>query len=304
MIYTLTINPSVDYIVQVEHFQLGKLNRTKSEAKFPGGKGINVSRVLKQLDIPSKALGFVGGFTGTYIKQFLENENILTGFIRVKEDTRINIKLKTGQETEINANGPSISEGDFNALKKQIKQLKTNDILVLAGSIPGSLPKTTYVELVEICKANGTPFVVDAEGELLKKVLPYQPFLIKPNHYELGQIFKTNISIPEEVIPYGKKLIEMGAQNVIVSLADKGAVFISEDFTCLAKVPKGEVKNSVGAGDSMVAGFLAAFEKTKNKETAFRYSVASGSATAFSLELCTKEKVEELFHQVELIKIL
>ncbi|MBS4216023.1 MULTISPECIES: 1-phosphofructokinase [Neobacillus] len=303
MIYTLTLNPSVDYIVKLDSFQLGALHRTENEAKFPGGKGINVSRVLKQMETNSKALGFIGGFTGAYIEQFLETENIETDFVKVVEDSRINIKLKTGQESEINAKGPDISEAAFSLLKDKIRQLNADDLLVLAGSIPGSLPKTTYEELVKICKETGAQFVVDAEGDLLKKVLKYKPFLIKPNHHELGELFDTLISSPEEVIQFGKKLVSMGAENVIVSLADQGAVFINKDSTLLANVPKGKVKNSVGAGDSMVAGFLAAYERTGDLIEAFRYSVASGSATAFSLGLCTKDQVAELLPQVQIKEI-
>lgn len=303
MIYTLTLNPSVDYIVKLDSFQLGELHRTENEAKFPGGKGINVSRVLKQMETNSKALGFIGGFTGAYIEQFLEKENIETDFVKVVEDSRINIKLKTGQETEINAKGPDISKAAFSSLKDKIRQLNADDLLVLAGSIPGSLPKTTYEELVKICKETGAQFVVDAEGDLLKEVLKFKPFLIKPNHHELGALFDTVISSPEEVIPFGKKLVSMGAENVIVSLADQGAVFINKDNTLLANVPKGKVKNSVGAGDSMVAGFLAAYERTGDLKEAFRYSVASGSATAFSLGLCTKDQVAELLPQVQIKEI-
>ncbi|MCM3568852.1 1-phosphofructokinase [Neobacillus mesonae] len=303
MIYTLTLNPSVDYIVKLGSFKLGELNRTNNEAKFPGGKGINVSRVLKQMGTESEALGFVGGFTGTYIEQFLHEENIETDFVRVEEDTRINIKLKTAKETEINAGGPAISEADFQLLIEKIKKLGKTDLIVLAGSIPTSLPVGTYEELVKICRENGTQFVVDAEGDLLKKVIPFQPFLIKPNHHELGDLFQVSISTPEEVIPYGKELINMGAQNVIVSLADKGAVFLNKEMILYAKVPKGQVKNSVGAGDSMVAGFLAAYSQTKDWLEAFKFSVASGSATAFSLGLCTKEKALDVMKQVEITEI-
>jgi len=300
MIYTLTLNPSVDYIVQLECFQLGELNRTTRETKFPGGKGINVSRVLSQLGVTSKALGFNGGFTGKYIEDYLQNEKIDTDFIKVREDTRINIKLKTSQETEINANGPMITEENFNMLKEKVSGLTKNDLLVLAGSIPSTLPTTTYEELVQICKENEVEFVVDAEGELLKKVLPYHPFLIKPNHHELGELFQTTISSCEEVIPYGKKLIEMGAKNVIVSLAGAGAVFINKEISLVAEVPTGIVKNSVGAGDSMVAGFLAEYQNTRNVNNAFPYSVGAGSATAFSLGLCTKDLIEELLVQVKI----
>lgn len=298
MIYTLTLNPSVDYIVELKGFELGELNRTIKEAKFPGGKGINVSRALKELGLKSIALGFNGGFTGEYIDEYLQKEGIDTDFVKVLEDSRINIKLKTGQETEINAKGPEISDQDFHQLKEKIKELTNGDLLVLAGSIPSSLPKTTYEELVKICKQNNVEFVVDAEGDLLKKVLTHQPFLIKPNQHELEELFSTTISTCEEVIPFAKKLLEMGAKNVIVSLAGDGAVFVSHEMALLAEVPKGTVKNSVGAGDSMVAGFLAQYHSTGDLREAFRFSIASGSATAFSLGLCTKEKVIELLPQV------
>nr|WP_263324040.1 1-phosphofructokinase [Neobacillus sp. Marseille-Q6967] len=302
MIYTLTLNPSLDYIVELDQVRIGELNRTKKETKFPGGKGINVSQVLKRVGVNSKALGFIGGFTGDYIEKFLQTQEIKTEFVRVKEDTRINVKVKSDTETEINAKGPDITEENFESLKSKIKELTSEDILVLAGSIPSTMPKNTYEELVKICNENGTKFVVDAEGDLLKNVLPYQPFLIKPNHHELGDLFNTTITSCEEVIPYAKELINLGAQNVIVSLADKGAVLINKDTAITATVPKGEVKSSVGAGDSLVAGFIATYEKTQCIEEAFRFSVAAGSATAFSIGLCTREKIESLLSQVELEK--
>lgn len=300
MIYTLTLNPSVDYIVEADEIVLGELNRSTNEAKFPGGKGINVSRVLRSMEMESKAIGFLGGFTGKYVEEFLNREGIYTGFIKVDGDTRINIKLKADTETEINARGPEISSLSLGLLKEQIKQIGNGDFLVLAGSIPSSMPGTIYEEIVQICKDTGAEVIVDAEGDLLKTVLEYRPFLIKPNHHELGQLFKTEVSSTEEAIFYGKKLIEAGAKNVIVSLAEKGAVYITESTAFTASVPKGEVKSSVGAGDSMVAGFLSRYIKTKDRKEAFRYSVASGSATAFSIGLCTDEKVEKLLPEVKI----
>lgn len=302
MIYTVTLNPSLDYIVEVENLTLGDLNRTKNESKFPGGKGINVSRLLKRMGFPSKALGFVGGFTGLYIKNYLKMEDIETKFVEVHEDTRINVKLKSNSETEVNAKGPTITEADFKKLQDQISQLTSEDTLVLAGSIPSSMESSTYEKLVSICQLNQTKFVVDAEGELLKKVLPFKPFLIKPNHHELGELFNTSFSTAEEVVPYARKLVEMGAENVIVSLAGEGAVLVNREVAFLSNVPKGEVKSSVGAGDSMVAGFLAKYEETKEIEEAFRYSVASGSATAFSIGLATKEMIETLYTSVNITK--
>lgn len=300
MIYTLTLNPSVDYIVEADEIVLGKLNRSTNEAKFPGGKGINVSRVLRSMEMESKAIGFLGGFTGKYVEEFLNREGIYTGFIKVDGDTRINIKLKADIETEINARGPEISSLSLGLLKEQIKQIGNGDFLVLAGSIPSSMPGTIYEEIVQICKDTGAEVIVDAEGDLLKTVLEYRPFLIKPNHHELGQLFNTEVSSTADAIFYGKKLIEAGAKNVIVSLAEKGAVYINESKAYTASVPKGEVKSSVGAGDSMVAGFLSRYMKTKDRKKAFRYSVASGSATAFSFGLCTDEKVEKLLPEVKI----
>ncbi|MCQ6274217.1 1-phosphofructokinase [Bacillus sp. V3B] len=304
MIHTLTLNPSVDYIVKLDKdVKIGELNRSTSEITFPGGKGINVSRVLNRVGVKSKALGFVGGFTGDYIEKYLHHESIETNFIKVEEDTRINIKLKTGKETEINAKGPTIQSEHFEKLKEIVSSLTAEDILVLAGSIPSSLPGTTYEELVKVCEKNRTAFVVDTEGDLLMNVLAYKPILIKPNHHELGNLFGTALSTPKEAIPYAKQLIEMGAQNVIVSLAGDGAVFVNEKYVFVSSIPKGEVKSSVGAGDSMVAGFLAKYEKTQDVLESFQYSVASGSATAFALDLCTKEKVEELLPQVKINQI-
>ncbi|MER2060990.1 MAG: 1-phosphofructokinase, partial [Niallia sp.] len=290
----------VDYIIEVSEVHLGELNRLEQTSKFAGGKGINVSKVLKRMGVQSKALGFVGGFTGSFIETQLLAEKIETDFVKVEEDTRINVKLKADKETELNASGPTISAEKLQELKDKIASLTSDDLLVLAGSVPSTLPKTTYEELVKICHENNVSFVVDAEGELLKAVLPYQPFLIKPNHHELGDLFGTTITNAQEAIPYGKKLLEMGAQNVIVSLAGEGAILISQHEELISTVPKGEVKSSVGAGDSMVAGFLAKYEETQDMKESFRYSIAAGSATAFSIGLCTKEKVESLLPQVQL----
>lgn len=300
MIYTLTLNPSVDYIVELSTFNYGELNRTIEETKFPGGKGINVSRVLKRNDVKSIALGFIGGFTGRYVEEYLHNEGIQTDFFQVDGDTRINIKLKVEKETEINANGPKINQNYIDGLLGKIEVLHQGDILILAGSIPSTMPSDIYEKIVAICLRNKVEFIVDAEGKLLKTVLPFQPFLIKPNHHELGEFFNTKILNVKEAIFYGSKLLNLGAKNVIVSLAEKGAIFVNHEKTLIANVPSGEVKSSVGAGDSMVAGFLATYQNTKNVDEAFRYSVASGSATAFSIGLCTRKKIEEMVSQIEI----
>jgi 1-phosphofructokinase len=303
MIYTLTLNPSVDYIVGLEEVKLGNLNRTNAEAKFPGGKGINVSRVLLSMGVNSVATGFVGGFTGAYVKEYLNREGVKTSFIEVEEDTRINIKLRAKEETEINAQGPNISAENLQDLKREISQLGSSDILVLAGSIPARMPENIYEELVTICNETGAEFVVDAEGGILKKIISYQPFLIKPNHHELGQFFGREIHTCEEAAHYGRKLQEMGAKNVIVSLADKGAVLITGQAAFAANVPKGEMKSSVGAGDSMVAAFLGKYTSGTSIEEAFCYSVAAGSATAFSIGLGSRETAEELLQQIHVTRI-
>ncbi|GIN60957.1 1-phosphofructokinase [Robertmurraya siralis] len=303
MIYTVTLNPSLDYIVKLNQVELGSLNRSSAESKFPGGKGINVSQVLKRVGVNSRALGFIGGFTGAYIEDFLKKNGIETDFVYVNEDTRINVKIKAEEETELNAKGPAILESDFTALKEKIQNLTENDILVLAGSIPTSMPRNTYEELAKICLERKVKWIVDAEEELLKSILMYKPFLIKPNHHELGDFFNVKIESGEQAIPYAQKLVAMGAKNVIVSLADKGAIFVNKDTTLKSNTPTGELKSSVGAGDSMVAGFIAKYELSGDYEEAFRYSVASGSATAFSLGLCTKDKVEEVLTQVKIEKV-
>lgn len=289
MIYTVTLNPSLDYIVELDEVSLGGINRSQNESKFPGGKGINVSQVLNRFGVDSRALGFVGGFTGKYIDTFLKSQGIETDFIEVSEDSRINVKLRANSETEINAKGPTILPVDVKALHNKIRVLSNEDILVLAGSVPSSMPETTYADVAKICHETGVKFVVDAEGELLRSILPMNPFLIKPNHHELGGLFNTEITSCEEAIPFAKKLVKMGAQNVIVSLADKGAIFVNEDVTFISNTPKGELKSSVGAGDSMVAGFVAKYQETSSYQEAFRYAVASGSATAFSIGLCSSK---------------
>ncbi|MGW6665115.1 MULTISPECIES: 1-phosphofructokinase [Peribacillus] len=298
MIYTVTLNPSIDYLVEVESFQMGKVNRTSYDAKFPGGKGINVSRVLKRLGNSTTALGFIGGQTGEFVKRFLRQEEIFTDFTEIAGDTRINIKLKTGLETEINSQGPVISKGNYQQLFSQIEQLNNNDILILSGSIPPSVPSDVYEDMARSCSDNGIKVVVDTSGKGLLNVLPHRPFLIKPNHHELGELFSTEIRTVDDAREYGTKLVEAGAQNVIVSMAGQGAVLCTGGESYSANVPKGNVINSVGAGDSMVAGFIGTYERTGDILSAFRFSLAAGSATAFSSDLGTLDKIEELLPQI------
>jgi len=302
MIYTVTLNPSIDYIVEVNHFQIGEINRMKNDNKFPGGKGINVSRVLKRLGVESIALGFVGGFTGEYIVNELEKEKVLTNFVKVDEDTRINIKLKSQSETEINGQGPTISDEKLNQFLNKLNQIKQDDYLVLAGNIPSSLPQNLYEKLTQWAYEKGINIVVDASGKTLLDVVRHKPFFIKPNHHELGELFDISITSIDQAIPYGKKLIEMGAKNVGISLAGDGAVLLTENDVYVANVPKGKVINSVGAGDSLVAGFLGTFIKTNSYEESFKTGVATGSATAFSADLTNREKIEELLLEVKLEK--
>ncbi|MCY8522872.1 1-phosphofructokinase [Bacillus atrophaeus] len=303
MIYTVTLNPSVDYIVHVEDFIVGGLNRSKYDTKYPGGKGINVSRLLNRHHVPSKALGFVGGFTGEYIKSFLKQEKLETAFSEVKEDTRINVKLKTGDETEINGQGPSITNEDFNTFLEQFSTLKEEDIVVLAGSIPSSLPQDTYEKIAKACQKQGARVVLDISGEALTKAADMKPLLMKPNHHELGEMFNTTIETVEQAVPYGKKLVEQGAEHVIVSMAGDGALLFTKDAVFFANVPKGKLVNSVGAGDSVVAGFLAGVSKQLPLEEAFRLGVTSGSATAFSEELGTEEFVQQLLPEVQVTRL-
>lgn len=303
MIYTCTLNPSVDYVVEAQQIELGQLNRATKTAYFPGGKGINVSRVLKRLHIHNIALGFIGGFTGQFIADELKREHILTDFIAVPGQTRLNIKLKGERETEINGEGPVISDKHKEALIDKIKQLKKGDILVLAGSLPPSIDDTFYVMMMEEAKKRKVAVVVDTSGSALKQAIAYEPFLLKPNQMELGELFGVSIHSRHQIIEYGKKLIDNGVQHVIVSLAGDGAILFHKDVILIAQAPKGMVKNSVGAGDSMVAGFLAAYVNEAPLEEAFRYSVAAGSATAFSEDLCTEEEVHRLLGEVNITRM-
>lgn len=302
MIYTVTLNPSIDYIVEVDDLKLGDLNRMKRDLKLPGGKGINVSRVLNQLGAGSTAIGFLGGFTGRFIDDTLREESIKTDFVMIEDDTRINIKLKHGDETEINGLGPAIREQEADALVQKLASLQKNDIVVLSGSIPPSLGGDFYERLIRVCQQTGAEFVIDTTGEALMKALVHKPLLIKPNHHELAELFGVTIHSEEEIVTYGRKLLEAGAKNVLISMAGEGALFITADEVYHANVPAGTVKNSVGAGDSMIAGFVGTLALQGDPIEAFRAGVASGSATAFSDDLATREKIEQLRPQVTISK--
>lgn len=301
MIYTVTFNPSLDYIVSVDDFRLGLTNRTSSELILPGGKGINVSTVLKNLGIESTALGFIAGFTGDEIARRVEEQRILSDFIRIEDGiSRINVKLKSIDGTEINGSGPLISAEKREELMHKLDALQEGDVLVLAGSIPSSLPDDIYRNIMGRLHGRGVMIVVDATKELLLNVLEYHPFLIKPNHHELGEIFGAELKTREDVIPYGRKLQERGARNVLVSMAGQGAVLLAENGEVfMAPAPKGTLVNGVGAGDSMVAGFLAGWIKKKEYQHAFKMGLSAGSASAFSEYLATSEEVEALYRTLE-----
>ena len=290
MVYTVTFNPSLDYIVDVEDFRLGMTNRTCSEQMMAGGKGINVSIVLQNLGIENTALGFIAGFTGEEIRRQVAEMGIRAQFISIPEGiSRINLKLRSIDGTEINGMGPSIGRAQLDALYEKLDTLTDKDTLVLAGSIPASMPSSIYCDIMERLYAKGVTFVVDATKQLLLNVLRYRPFLIKPNNHELGELFGVTLSTREAVIPYARKLQEQGARNVLISMAGQGAVLVAEDGSVhLTPAPKGTLVNAVGAGDSMVAGFLAGWQERHDYGHAFRMGVAAGSASAFSRYLATR----------------
>lgn len=300
MIYTVTFNPSLDYIVSVDDFQLGLTNRTSYELMLAGGKGINVSTVLGNLGIKSTALGFVAGFTGDEIVRRVEELNVKSEFIRIEEGfSRINVKLRSIDGTEINGNGPVIGQKEIQALLARLDRLQEGDILVLAGSIPSSMPDDIYRTIMERLQDQGIMVVVDATKELLLNVLPYHPFLIKPNNHELGEIFGETPVTREAVVPYAKRLQELGATNVLVSMAGEGAVLLTADGQIYeSPAPKGTLVNAVGAGDSMVAGFLAGWMEQTAYRHAFYMGVAAGSASAFSEYLATREEVERVYRTI------
>lgn len=300
MIYTVTFNPSLDYIVSVNDFQLGLTNRTDSELILPGGKGINVSTILMNLGIDSTAFGFAAGFTGEEIIREVEAMGIRSDFIKIDSGiSRINLKLKNIDGTEINGSGPEISEEKIEELLRKLDILGEGDILVLAGSIPASMPADMYSTIMERLQHKNVTFIVDATKDLLINVLKYKPFLIKPNNHELGELFDVKLTTREEVIPYGKKLQKQGARNVLISMAGEGAVLVAEDGSVYeAPAPKGTLVNAVGAGDSMVAGFTAGWIEKKDYRHAFYMGVSAGSAGAFSEYLATKEEIMDLYEKV------
>ena len=299
MVYTVTFNPAIDYVVHTDMMNVGCVNRSKAEQIYFGGKGINVSMVLSELGIKSKALGFIAGFTGKAIEDGIAQMGVETDFVQLENGfSRINVKIKSDDETELNGQGPSIDDTDIAKLYEKLDKLKDGDTLVLAGSIPNSLPDDIYEKILDYLSDRKIKTVVDATKDLLLKVLKYKPFLVKPNNHELGEMFGVTLNGVDEIITYAKKLKEMGARNVLVSMAGDGAVLCDENdrvYTC--GVCKGEVKNSVGAGDSMVAGFIAG-SQDGDYEYALKLGTATGGATAFSDGLAKKDDIFELLKQL------
>lgn len=304
MIYTVTLNPSLDYIVDVKDFHIGEINRTKREGILPGGKGINVSIMLKELGAESVATGYLAGFTGEEIRCLLSEYGLTEKFLFLKDGfSRINVKLRGAQETEINGAGPFVSDEEKKALLRCLEQkVSCGDTLVLSGSAPHSLPSHIYGEIIRSVYEKNVRIVADVAGNLLTEILSYRPFLIKPNHHELGELFGVCVRSADEAVFYARKLCERGAENVMVSLAGDGAVLVTEDSVYYAQAPKGAVVNSVGAGDSAVAGFLAGFLKTGDFAQALSLAVAAGSATAFSEGIAKGEAVLLLREQVNIVK--
>lgn len=299
MVYTVTFNPSIDYAVEAENFAIGETNRTLFESFRFGGKGINVSVVLHRLGVPSLALGFAGGFTGVALEDMVKATGVDTDFIRVSGNTRMNVKIKSGDETEINGGGAAVGQRELDALMQKISVLGGNDYLVLAGSVPRGTGDSVYADIIRRVKDRGARVIVDATGELLKKTLSLNPFLIKPSIKELGEVFGAEISTDGEAIEYAKKLNSLGARTVIVSMGERGAVMTrAGEETLSLPAPHGKLNSSVGAGDSLVAGFLAGYIRTGSYKDAFRLGVAAGSATVFSDGLATAEEIESVLRRM------
>ena len=302
MIYTVTLNPSIDYVIKLEHLNTGHVNRVNSENVYPGGKGINVSRILKTLGNDNVATGFVSGFTGDFIRNSLCELDVKSDFIQLDNGfTRINVKIKSDEETEINGGGPHISDEKLKELFDKLSKLNENDILILAGSIPSTLSEDLYEKIMNHVKKNKVKVVVDATKNLLLNVLKYNPFLIKPNNHELEEMFNVKLNNMDDIMTYAKKLQEMGARNVLISMGKDGAILVTENNEVfISNVAKGKVVNSVGAGDSMVAGFISGYLNSNSYEDALKLGSASGSATAFSSDLATKEFIDKLIKEINI----
>lgn len=300
MIYTVTVNPSIDYIVQLPQLTLGAVNRMSYDTKLPGGKGINVSRILNQLAVPNAAWGFLGGFTGNFIQQQLAAEKITTDFTEIPADTRINVKIKANEETEINGQGPTITTAAIANFKAKFTQLQAGDIVVMSGSLPPTLAASFYRDLIPLIQARGAEFVIDTTGQALLDTLSAQPLVVKPNHHELAALFNVELNNDAAIVKYGRKLLALGAKHVLVSMAGAGAFLITERQVYKSTAPQGTVINSVGAGDSMIAGFVGTFSQTHDPLKSFETGLACGSATAFSEDLADQAKIATVRQTIQI----
>lgn len=306
MIYTITANPSIDYVLQLKELVPGEINRTNNDVKLPGGKGINVSRILNELQLDSTALGFVGGATGSSFEQLLKKHHLQTDFTQVADDTRINVKINATeqkQETEINGGGPVITDTEKQKFFNQMKKIGQGDVVVMSGSLPQKVETSFYLDIAKMIQKNGADFVIDTTGQALLDTLPLHPLVVKPNNHELADLFKTDLDTEQDIIDHARKLLEQGAKYVLVSMAGDGALLVTKDHAYKANAPKGTVVNSVGAGDSMIAGFVGTFMKTEDPIESFHQGAACGSATAFSQDIAVKEKIDEVYQSINITKL-
>lgn len=299
MIYTLTLNPSIDYVLKIDKFEDGQTLRSNTEEKYPGGKGIMVSKLLKNLGENSINIGFLGGFTGDFIRKKLNDLGIEEDFTNIEDDSRINVKLKYETETEINAQGPQITEEEIEEFLNYLDQLQEDDFVIISGSIPKSLGDDFYRVIVNLLEMNNVRFALDTSGKKLFNLSSYKPFLVKPNKDELSEIFEDKIDSDEKIVKYARKLIDQGAENVIVSLGKDGSIFVDNSVTYKAKPIEGKLINSVGSGDSMVAGYIFGYMKGLSKLDSYKLAIACGNATAFSPDIAEKELIDDIFKKVE-----
>lgn len=303
MIYTVTVNPALDYVIQLDKVKGGNVNRSNNCSFLAGGKGINVSQILNQLKIDNTAWGFVGGFTGKELVRQLNQRAIVNDFVTISDDTRVNVKVHAELETEINAAGPNITDQEITAFKARLSDLQKGDIVVLSGSLAPSLPRNFYQELLPEVKEAGADFVIDTTGQALLDTLTYQPLVIKPNHHELADLFNTSFDSDQDMLKCARKLLDQGAQNVMVSMAGKGGYLITHEHFYHAKAAVGTAVNSVGAGDSMIAGFVGTYVKTSNPVESFRIGMACGAATAFTKDIAVMSQIEAVLPQINVEQI-
>lgn len=298
MIYTVTVNPAIDYIIQTPKLNLGEVNRPQYTNFIAGGKGINVSKILNQLDRPNIAWGFLGGFTGEFLKTTLSDEQIHSDFTAINANTRVNVKLKSETETELNAAGPRVTAEELADFKQKFDQVQAGDIVIFSGSLLPQLTNDFYLELIDLVVAKQAQFAIDTTGQALLDTLDKQPLVIKPNHHELADLFQTTLHDDDELLTSAEKLHELGAHHVLISMAGAGAYLLAEGHVYHSAAPKGTVVNSVGAGDSMLAGYIGEFTKHHDPELAFKYGLACGSATAFTENIATFDQINQLLPRI------